>query len=128
MDLKLDNTGDLDITNNRLSFATGIDYIAQAWRIRCLTILGEWFLDQRIGIPYFQHILVKNPNWNLIRAIFRRTTYSTPGIKEIVALKLNLNSSTRILDVEVHGKSEDLETFKFSFSELILSTHREVLV
>jgi len=126
MDLKLDSTGDLDITNNRLSFVTGIDYIAQSWRIRCLTILGEWFLDQRIGIPYFQHILVKNPNWNLIRSIYRKTTYSVSGIKEIIALKLNLNSATRTLDVEVQGKTEDLTTFKFSFSEFILSKNREV--
>ena len=126
MDLKLDGTGDLDITNNKLSLVGGIDYIEQSWGIRLRTILGEWFLDQRIGIPYLQHILVKGPNWTLIRSIFRQATYSVSGIKEIDSLEMSLSGINRELDVTVEGKTEDLETFKFSFSEMIIDTGQEI--
>lgn len=122
MDLKLDSTGDLDITNNKFSFVDGIDYIAQSWKIRCLTILGEWFLDQRVGIPYFEHIFVKGPNEGLIREIFRQATYSVSGIKEITSLELDFDAATREATATIKGVTEDLTTFKFSFTEMVIST------
>jgi hypothetical protein len=124
MDIKLGTDGDLDITNNQLTLVDGYDYIAQSWRIRLLTIHGEWFLDQRIGIPYFEYILVKNPSESLIRSLFRQATYSVSGIKEILGLEYDLDNATRALDLSITGRFEDLTTFKFSFSEMILSVGR----
>jgi hypothetical protein len=126
MDLKVNSTGDLDITNNRLSFVEDVEYIAQAWAIRLKTIMGEWILDQRIGIPYLQHVLVKNPNMNLVREIFRRATYSTPGIKEITFFEMSLNNTTRELSIEIAGITENLDTFRFIFNEMIIPINRQV--
>jgi hypothetical protein len=124
MDLKLDSTGDLDITNNQLTLVTGQAYIAQSWRIRLLTIHQEWFLDERIGIPYFEYILIKNPNESLIRSLFRQATYSVSGIKEILGIEYDLDNANRALSLGITGRFEDLTTFKFSFSEMILSVGR----
>ena len=124
MDIKLDTAGDLDITNNAISLVDGYDYIGQSWLIRLRTIHGEWFLDQRIGIPYFEYILIKNPSETLVRSLFRQATYSVSGIKEILGMEYNLNTATRTLDLSITGRFEDLTTFKFSFSEMILSVGR----
>jgi hypothetical protein len=124
MDIKLGTDGDLDITNNQLTLVEGQEYIAQSWRIRLLTIHGEWFLDQRIGIPYFEYILVKNPNESLVRSLFRQATYSVSGIKEILGIEYDLDNASRALSLGITGRFEDLTTFKFSFSEMILSVGR----
>lgn len=121
MNLKLDiNTGDLELTNNALSWVTGIDEIRQDWQSRMMTFKGEWFLDQRIGVPYFQEVLKKQPNTNRLRAIFYEATLSTPGIKEITGFSLVL-STTRVLTIDVDGITEDLETFEFTYTEMVLS-------
>lgn len=120
MDLFLDKeTGDLDLTNNSFSLVEGAASIDQHWRIRLLTWLGEWFLDQRVGIPYIRDILVKNPNLAIVRSVFHRASLDTPGIREIVNFTLEITSDRRLV-LEIEGESEDLETFKFSFNEFIL--------
>lgn len=128
MDIKLDTAGDMDITSNLLTLVTGIDSIAQHWLIRMRTFLGEWFLDQRIGIPYFQYILVKNPNVANVRNIFYQASLGTPGIKEITAFNFDLDTATRILTIDISGVTEDLDTFKFVFSEMILSQEAAIAV
>jgi len=123
MDLKLDTaTGDLAIENNDLVLLSDpAAAIQQHWQIRLRTFKGEWFLDQRIGIPYYQAVLRKNPNQNLITAIFRAATVQTPGIRTVDSFSLSLEPITRTLTIDVEGKLEgDLGTFRFQYAEMIL--------
>lgn len=61
----------------------GPDACIQKLRSRFRLFKGEWFLDQRIGIPYKQKILVKNPDPVLINAIFRKVILGTPGFASL---------------------------------------------
>lgn len=38
--------------------------------------LGEWFLDSRIGVPYFEVVFVKNPDTDLIKRLVTRILMS----------------------------------------------------
>jgi hypothetical protein len=73
MQLALDktagNTWDLITVEGQLVTISGSDYIAQKAKQILLLVKGEWFLDTTIGIPYFQSILVKNPDIPLIESI-----------------------------------------------------------
>ncbi len=123
MDLKLDTaTGDLAIENNDLVLLTDPrDSIEQHWRIRLLTFRGEWFLDQRIGIPYYRDVLIKLPNLSLITAIFRAATVQTPGIAKVDSFNLTFEAVNRTLTIDAEGVLEDdLGNFKFRFAEMIL--------
>lgn len=121
MNLKLDlDTHDLDLSNNAASLVEGIDAIRQDWKCRLQFVKGEWFLDQRLGLPYFEEVFKKQPNTNRLRAIFHEATLSTPGIKEITGFRLAL-SATRQLSIEVDGVTEDLETFTFEYTEMLIS-------
>ena len=122
MDLKLDkSTGDLDISGNEIKLNSGLESIEQDWRVRLQTFRGEWFLDTRIGIPYFESVLVKNPINAVLRSIFHSASLETPGIKEIAAFYMNLDAPNRRLELQIEGESEDLETFVFTYSEMILA-------
>lgn len=91
--------GDIDLTSGDFVFATGPDAIAQHLRIRLRFVLGEWFFDQDIGMPYFEEILIKNPNTNVVTTLFRTAILSTPGVLSLDSLDLVLDNATRILSV-----------------------------
>ena len=73
MQLALDKTAgstwDLITVEGQLVTVSGSDYIAQKTKQILLLVKGEWFLDTTIGIPYFQSILIKNPDIPLIESI-----------------------------------------------------------
>lgn len=122
-DVRIDPaTGDIDLTTtpNDVTLVRGAESVEQHWRIRMKHFQGEWFLDRRTGIPYYEQVLVKNPNLAVITSIFRRATRDTPGIREVSQFALALDAPTRVLTIEVEGKLEDLTTFKFEYEELIL--------
>lgn len=92
-------TGDLDLTNDELSIVDGVDAIAQHLKLRFQFAKGEWFLDQRIGVPYFESILLKNPDLVAVRAIFRQVITETPGIDSILDFDMTIGTSTRTLSL-----------------------------
>ena len=77
-------TGDLDITNGRLSLVTGLQEKAQKINNRLGLFRGEWFIDQRIGTLWWERILgIKNPDLFLVKRVLRNAILSVPGILDI---------------------------------------------
>jgi len=100
VDIRLDTDGDLYLTeDNDLDLVDGTDAIAQDVSTRLQTFLGEWYLDERIGMPYFQQILGKKPRLALVRSIYNDAILSTPGINTVNDLELDYESGTRTLRV-----------------------------
>ena len=120
MDLALNNAGDLDLTpSGELVLLDGIDAIAQHIRIRLRFFLGEWFLDQRVGIPYFQQLLGQKPNETAVKSIFRAAILSTPGIESISEMSVDFDGSTRRLGIAFTAITTGEETLTFD-EELVL--------
>ena len=70
MDLKLDTTThDLVIENYDLALVDGIDLVRQAIKQRLLLVLEEWFLDDTIGVPWYQYIFQKGADINRVKSI-----------------------------------------------------------
>lgn len=90
-------TRDLLITNGNFNLVLTDDAVAQQLEIRCKFFYQEWFLDQRLGIPYFRDVLVQNPDQNLIRSLFSRTVRTTPGVASVSAMTLRLDQPERHL-------------------------------
>lgn len=100
-DLALDiTTGDILITDAAFSIVRGDDALLQHLAIRLRFFLGEWFLDLRVGIPYFESILLKNPNLITVQSVFREAILETPGVASISRFDLDVNASTRVLTLE----------------------------
>ncbi len=90
--LALDETGDLEIP---LRVAKGDEAIQLSLQSKFRFFEGEWFLDLRLGIPYFRSIFVKNPNLPAINGIFRRVILSEPGVVSVSSLSTVYDKKTR---------------------------------
>ena len=98
--LKLTTAGDLDLSTGNLQLLDGNEEIAQKLKYRLQFFFGEWFLDQRLGIPYYEDIFIKNPDLVVVQGIFREVIIETPGVVGIVGeLVLDLVAATRLLTV-----------------------------
>jgi len=73
--------------------------VAQRIKIALLTFLGEWFLDLSYGLPYFESVLVKNPNASLVHSIFRDAILRVEGVTLVNSLSLDFDRPARILTV-----------------------------
>lgn len=100
MDLLLNpSTGDLEISTGSIQTVESTNEIAQQLRIRLRFFLGEWFLDTRLGVPYFQSILGKKLRGNLIEAYFRKTILTTPGVTTLANFRQSFDGASRQLSV-----------------------------
>ena len=106
-DLALDTDGDLLITGNDLSLTTGIDAVKQHLSQRLKTFYQECFLDTSAGIPYFQQILIKNANPQVIDSIFKRVIINTPGVTQLLEFSLEFQRTTRELFLSFRAQSTD---------------------
>lgn len=107
MDLKLDDDGDLALENDDLVLLDGVDAIVQDVAVRLRTFKGEWFLDQRIGIPYLQQILGQKPRLMAIKAIYRAAILTTPGVTGVDDLQVTYDGKTRSISVSFTGQSTE---------------------
>ena len=72
---------------------------------------GEWWLDTREGVPYFDLVLgQKNPNLEIIRRMIRRIILSCPPIVDVKSLDLYFLRAPRALLFEFQAVAEDGRT------------------
>lgn len=114
-DIKLAANGDLFLDDNGSAMLVeGDDAILQQLLIRFKFALREWFLDVRIGVPFFREILVKNPNLTRVRGIYRQLILTTPGIESLEKFSLTLDVSTRALSLSFITRKTDGGPLEFN--------------
>lgn len=91
--------GDLKIVANDLVLVDGTEAILQNILQTLGMYFGEWFLNTQIGIPYYQVILVKNPNQAQINAVFLNAILNVPGATQITKYSFTVEAAIRRLRV-----------------------------
>ena len=84
-DLYLDDAGDVATT----------DSIVQAVTIRLRWFANEWRLGQGLGFPYFEEVLVKNPNIVKIKYLLRDEIMSVDGVTGVERIDIDVDKRTR---------------------------------
>ena len=96
MDLELDvATHDLVFTDGDLTLLSGLEATGQRLKIALLLFLGEWFLDESVGIPYYDDVFVKNPNESVINTMFRTVILHDQAVTAINQFELVTKTATR---------------------------------
>lgn len=98
LDLLLDDNG-VVLRGGDWAFAIDREGIQQRISQVLKTIAGEWFLDLDYGLPYFEQILIKNPNLPSVQDLFRRALLSVKGVSSVERLTLSLDTTSRTLTV-----------------------------
>lgn len=114
-DIKQDSEGDIFLNVDDLELTSGIDAKIQHLRQRLRTFLGEWFLDLRVGVAYFQQILIKNPNPAVVDSILKKEIINTPGILQLTFFDLNIGTD-RTLTLSFRAITQEGEV---NFTEVI---------
>jgi len=111
------STNDIVINNYDIRLTQSIqEYIAQKTDIVLSTFRGEWWLNEDLGIPYFQEIFIKNPNIPQIDSIYKAEIMGITGVQTIVNYKNEYNPQTReslITFTEILDTGEKIEVQKY---------------
>lgn len=97
MDLLLDpNTNDLVFKNGAVTVTSSqSEIVAQRLKVTLYTFLGEWFLDDEVGVPYFQQIFGKARSKATVDVIFQNIISKDPGVVEIREFNSTLDNPSR---------------------------------
>jgi hypothetical protein len=98
------NYGDLLMVDGSLVLTSdadtrGTNNVLQDILCRLRTFQGEWFLDNELGMPWFQLVLGKNPDLWLINSRIKATILETPGVFSLDRYTSTLERSTRRLPI-----------------------------
>lgn len=104
-DLMLDKTGDLSVTETGdVTISTSLQ---QEILIRLRWILEEWRLGPELGFPWFQEVLVKNPDTSLIEQRIRDTILEIERVTEADVEIVEYNSRERTLTVKYTAYTDE---------------------
>lgn len=112
-DLKLESDrnsayyNDLVIEDGDLVLTSGEEAVEQRVRQYLSTFLGEWFLDTRVGVPWFQQIMIKNFDPVVVDSILKTTILNVPGIEELSYFDIDIDSSTREMTLSFKARCDD---------------------
>lgn len=98
-DIRLTSSGDLDFTGDNLTLIDGQEAIAQDITVNLQLFLGEWFLDTRIGMPYYEKVLGKKPRIPVLKNLFQKALLQINGVESIGDLDIEYTGATRVLSV-----------------------------
>lgn len=99
-DIKFNENHDLGLFCNDLAFAQEEDIVKQRLTIRLQFLLGEWFLDNRVGLPYTQFIFEKGSDISDIYTLIDNEIRNTEGVENIKSLDLSPSPDNRSLRVD----------------------------
>jgi hypothetical protein len=105
MDIGLDTNHDAQPVAGDLPLVTKVDAIKQHLGQRLQLFMGEWFLDTTVGLPYYQSILIKNPNLDVVQALIQNQILGTPGMLELTTFQFDYDNLARELSVSFNAKS-----------------------
>lgn len=92
--------GDLAVVNNSLVLVDGADAIRQHLQVRFGLFLGEWFLDEELGVPWFRDVLVKNPSFIVVQETLKGVVLDTPGVLELEQFSFEYDNATRVATLD----------------------------
>lgn len=98
MDILLDEeTGDIPYDNANTPQVTqdlNTD-LSQRLRIKLQTYLGEWFLNNEKGVPYFETVFRKGVQKPVIDLIFQQQIIEEPDVLEITSFTSTLDATRK---------------------------------
>lgn len=86
---------DLRLVDGQIVLVTKREAIRQDLQIRLRWFKGEWFLDFRLGVPWFQDLLGQPVTDELVERVLRRVILTTPGVVAITRFILTRDNAER---------------------------------
>lgn len=101
----LDSSNDFILDNGRFVKVEDGAQVASKLRTNLLTYLGEWFLDEDDGVPYFQRFFVKPVDLGDVESILKQVILQTDGVESLVSFETSFDGTSRGFGVEARVQS-----------------------
>lgn len=101
----LDSNNDFILENGRFVKIDDGAQTASKIRTNLLTYLGEWFLDENVGVPYFQRFFVKPVDLGDIESILKQVILQTEGVESLVSFESSFDGTSRGFGVDARVKT-----------------------
>lgn len=107
MDIKLDEDGDIYLVNgDAQTTSVGAEDLAQRLRIRLNTFQGEWFMDNTLGIDWWNRVMGKNRSKMAVDALIQDAILKEPDALQIVSYTSSI-STDRKFSCSFRVRTED---------------------
>jgi len=107
MDIKLDEDGDISLVNgDAQTTGIGAEDLAQRLRIRLNTFQGEWFMDNTLGIDWWNRVMGKNRSKMAVDALIQDAILKEPAALQIVSYTSSI-STDRKFSCSFRVRTED---------------------
>ena len=92
---------DLTVQDFNLRFTSDLtEYVSQKIENVLSTFTNEWFLDDTIGIPYYDRILIKQADINDVNNIILTAINGITEIIEVLSFDVSFDSATRTYSMD----------------------------
>lgn len=96
MDIKLDDSGDISFTNGESSVTSiGAEDLAQRIRIRLNTFQGEWFMDNALGVDWWNRVFGKNRSKAAVDALLQEQILKEPDALQILSYSSSISTDRK---------------------------------
>ncbi len=107
MDIKLDEDGDISlVSGDTQTTSIGAEDLAQRLRIRLNTFQGEWFMDNTLGIDWWNRVMGKNRSKMAVDALIQDSILKEPDALQIVSYTSSI-SADRKFSCSFRVRTED---------------------
>lgn len=111
----LNSDGDIYFQGARSAFVSDSAEVAQHVSTRLKFFLGEWFLDENAGTPWYQSIFVKPADLAQIEINIKNRILQTGGVTDLVTFNMRYSPRELVVDFtytdEYGGISTTVEVF-----------------
>lgn len=97
IDLLLEDDGDLHVTEN--GDVQIADRVKQDVLVHLRWIKGEWRLGPKLGFPWFEDVLIKNPNLTRIRSDVRTEVLKVEDVTGVEITQVSYDRQKRACTV-----------------------------
>lgn len=99
-------TTDIFVSNGQISRAFGSDSIRENVKQRLMTVYQEWFLDLRLGLPWYTELTGKVVSLEKIKSSVARTILGTQYVVELINLRIDYDNNFRRLSIWFEYRDE----------------------
>jgi hypothetical protein len=101
IDIALNNSGEIYLApDGDLATVSGRDLVRQRLVSALRLFLGEWYLNEDDGVPYYQQIFVNAPRSNILEAILRRQIMASSDVLSIDSFSMTIDRRLRAVHVD----------------------------
>ena len=109
-DVLLDADGDLRLDSSR-DIVLG-ESLVQKINIRLRWFKGEWPFDETQGTDWFDTVIVKNPDFDLIEQMVEQILYSFDEIANVETVSIEADSVKRSASITWKAVTKEAETIE----------------